>query len=73
MNRDRLEGKWKQLSGSVRERWGKLTNDRLSVVAGRHDQLAGKHQEAYGVHREEGEHQLKDFMRRHRDWNSSGR
>ena len=73
MNRDRLQGKWKQFSGSVRERWGKLIDDRLSVVAGRHDQLAGKHQEQYGVHREEGERQLRDFLRRHRNWNSSRR
>ena len=73
MNRDRLEGKWKQLSGSVRERWGRLTGDRLSVVAGAHNQLAGRHQEQYGVHREEGERQLRDFLRRHRHLNSSGR
>jgi uncharacterized protein YjbJ (UPF0337 family) len=73
VNRDRLEGKWKQLSGSVRERWGRLTGDRLSVVAGAHDQLAGKHQEQYGVHREEGERHLREFLRRHRHLHSSRR
>jgi uncharacterized protein YjbJ (UPF0337 family) len=71
MNRDRLEGKWKQLSGSVREQWGRLTDDRLSVVAGRHDQLAGKHQEQYGINREEGERELRAFLQRNRDWDSS--
>ena len=73
MNRDRLEGKWKQLSGSVREQWGRLTDDRLSMVAGRHDQLAGRYQEQYGITKEEGKHQLREFLRRNRDWNFSRR
>ena len=29
MNWDQMEGKWKQLRGSIKERWGKLTNDDL--------------------------------------------
>jgi uncharacterized protein YjbJ (UPF0337 family) len=70
MNRDRLEGKWKQLSGSVREQWGRLTDDRLSVVAGRHDQLAGRYQEEYGITQEESKRQLREFLRRNRQWES---
>ena len=73
MNRDRLEGKWKQFTGTVRERWGSLTDDRLSIVAGRHDQLAGKYQEQYGIHKEEGERQLRQFRRRNRNWDPSRR
>jgi len=64
MNRDRIEGRWKQLSGKLREQWGYLTSDRLSVVAGRHDQLAGKAQARYGIRKEEARRQLKDFQRR---------
>jgi len=71
MNRDRLEGKWKQFSGSVREQWGRLTDDPLSVVAGRHDRLAGRYQEQYGINKEEGRRELIAFLRRNRDWNSS--
>lgn len=66
MNRDRLEGKWKQVSGSLRERWGRLTDDRLSVVAGKHDQVAGRVQERYGIYKEESERQLRQFLRRNR-------
>ena len=73
VNRDRLEGKWKQLSGRVREHWGRLTDDRLSVVAGQHDQLAGRVQERYGIYKEEGERQLKEFLRRNRHWDSPSR
>jgi uncharacterized protein YjbJ (UPF0337 family) len=27
MNWDQIEGKWKQFTGSARQRWGKLTDD----------------------------------------------
>ncbi len=73
MNRDRLEGKWKQFSGNVREQWGKLTGDQMSVIAGRHDQLAGKYQERYGITREAGKRQLREFLRRNRHWESPSR
>ena len=73
MNRDRIEGKWTQFAGRVREQWGRLTHDRLSVVAGKHDQLAGKHQEQYGIRKEESKRQLKEFLRRNRDWDLSNR
>ena len=73
VNRDRLEGKWKQLSGSVRERWGKLTDDQLSVTAGKYDQAVGRYQEKYGITKENGARALTEFLRRNRDWESSGR
>jgi uncharacterized protein YjbJ (UPF0337 family) len=53
MNRDWLEGNWKQARGKVRERWGKLTDDDLDVIAGRRDQLIGRIQELYGNTRDE--------------------
>ena len=58
MNWDRIEGNWKQLTGQVKEQWGKLTNDDFDVVAGRRDQLAGKIQLRYGVAKEEAEKQI---------------
>ena len=73
MNRDRFAGQWTQFTGIVREQWGRLPNDRLSVVAGKHDQLAGKHQEQYGIYKEESKRQLKEFLRRNRDWDLSNR
>jgi len=47
----------------VRERWGKLTDDQLVVVAGRRDQLSGRIQEAYGLSQEETERQLRNWER----------
>ena len=58
MNWDRIEGNWKQVTGHVKEKWGKLTDDDLTVVAGRRDKLAGKIQERYGMTKDEVEQQL---------------
>ncbi len=63
MNWDRIQGDWKQLTGRAKEQWGKLTDDDLSVVAGRRDQLAGKIQERYGVAKEDAEKQVAAWQR----------
>src|SRR5271167_327322 len=63
MNWDQLEGKWKQYSGKVKEKWGKLTDDDLTVIHGRREQLIGKIQERYGVVKEEAEKQVDEFAR----------
>lgn len=52
MNWDRIEGHWKQAKGRIREQWGKLTDDHLEVIAGRHDKLLGALQANYGLARE---------------------
>ena len=59
MNSDQLEGKWKQVKGSVKEKWGKLTDNDLEMINGKQDQLAGKIQERYGVTKEEAEKQVR--------------
>ncbi|HEX6610430.1 MAG TPA: CsbD family protein, partial [Hyphomicrobiaceae bacterium] len=48
MNWDRIEGNWKQFTGKVKEKWGDLTDDDLTSINGRRDQLEGKLQERYG-------------------------
>ena len=63
MNWDQLEGKWKQLKGSVKTRWGKLTDDDVDVIAGHKDQLVGRIQERYGIRKEEAEQQVEDWNR----------
>ena len=73
MNRDRVEGNWKQLSGGVRAHWSRLTGNESGVNAGKREQLAGSIQESYGLSKEESARQLKDFLHRNRDWNPSKR
>jgi len=63
MNSDQLKGKWKQMKGSVKERWGKLTDDDLDIINGQNEQLVGKIQEKYGIAKEEAQRQVDDWMR----------
>ena len=48
MNKDILEGNWKQLKGHVREMWGQITDDELEQISGRRERLAGMLQVKYG-------------------------
>jgi len=52
MNWDQVQGQWKQLKGSMREQWGKLTDDDIEQVAGDRDKLVGKIQERYGYEKD---------------------
>lgn len=61
MNWDEMEGKWKQFKGSVKEQWGKLTDDDLDVIAGKKDQLVGKIQERYGISRDHAEREVNSW------------
>jgi uncharacterized protein YjbJ (UPF0337 family) len=63
MNWDQIAGNWKQFQGKVKERWGKLTDDDLTVIAGKRDQLAGKLQERYGYEKGQAEKELDEFSR----------
>jgi uncharacterized protein YjbJ (UPF0337 family) len=65
MNRDIIEGNWKQVVGKVKEQWGKLTDDDLDVIEGKRDVLAGKIQERYGITRDEAEKRIKDWESGH--------
>lgn len=61
MNWDSIEGNWKQFSGKVKSKWGELTDDDLTVIGGKRDQLAGKLQERYGYAKERAEKELDEF------------
>lgn len=61
MNSDQFEGKWKQISGKVKEKWGKLTDDDLTTINGKREQLVGKIQERYGLAKDQAEKQLDEF------------
>jgi uncharacterized protein YjbJ (UPF0337 family) len=61
MNWDRVEGQWKQYSGKVREKWGKLTDSDVEVIKGKRDQLVGKVQERYGIAKDAAQQQVDEF------------
>jgi len=61
MNNDIIQGKWKQLTGQVKVKWNKLTDDDLGVADGHREYLVGKLQERYGWAKDEAEREVKQF------------
>ena len=61
MNWDHVEGNWTEFRGKIHERWGKLTNDDLDVIAGKREQLLGTLQQRYGTAKDDLEREVKEF------------
>ena len=64
MNKDEVGGNWKQRKGKVKEQWGKLTDDDMTVIEGKRDQLVGKVQERYGYAKDQAEKEVNDWEKR---------
>jgi uncharacterized protein YjbJ (UPF0337 family) len=62
MNEDILKGKWNQLKGDVKMRWGDLTDDEVDMIEGRRDKLVGKLQEKYGYTKDRAEREVESFI-----------
>lgn len=63
MNSDQLSGKWKQMKGAAKQHWGKLTDDDLEVIAGKHEALVGKLQERYGMAKEDAQKKADEWLK----------
>ena len=63
MNREQLEGNWKQMVGQIKQKWGRLTDDDITEAEGQAEVLTGKLQERYGIAKEEAEKQLNEFLK----------
>lgn len=63
MNVDQLEGRWKQLTGQVRQKWGHLTDSDITVIAGKRDVLIGRVQERYGLAKEKATAEVDGFLK----------
>lgn len=61
MNWDQIAGNWKQMEGTVKEKWGKLTDDDISIAAGKRDQLVGAIQKRYGIAKDAAEKQIDEW------------
>jgi uncharacterized protein YjbJ (UPF0337 family) len=64
MNANQLKGEWKQIRGKVAEQWGKLTDNDLTVIGGKRDQLVGLLQKRYGKAQEAIEREVDEFEAR---------
>lgn len=61
MNKDTIQGKWHELKGEVKTKWGKLTDNDLTQIDGKREKLLGYLQKHYGYAKEEAETELNSF------------
>ena len=62
MNKDILKGKWMEIKGDVKTKWGKLTDDDLTQIEGQQEKLVGILQKRYGFAKDKAEKEYSDFM-----------
>ena len=64
MNWDRVEGNWKQFAGQVKAKWGQLTDDDITQINGKREQLEGKIHERYGKGKDQVKKDVDEFLNR---------
>jgi uncharacterized protein YjbJ (UPF0337 family) len=63
MNSEQFEGKWKQIQGQIRQKWGHLTDNDMQVIAGKRDVLIGRVEERYGLAKEKATSEVDGFLK----------
>ena len=64
MNWDHVKADWDQVTGQVKSKWGKLTDDDLKTVGGKWDQLVGRLRHHYGYEKDRAEKEVDDFLKK---------
>ncbi len=64
MNKNVMQGKWKQIRGAVKQQWGKLTDDQIEQINGNYDRLAGVLQEQYGYSQDRARMEVDNFLKK---------
>jgi uncharacterized protein YjbJ (UPF0337 family) len=62
MNEDILKGKWLEIKGRVKEKWGKLTDNDLGEIEGKGEKLLGLLRKKYGYIKDKVELKYKDSV-----------
>jgi uncharacterized protein YjbJ (UPF0337 family) len=62
---DILAGKWHELKGKVKKQWGKLTDDDITRMSGRSEELAGVLQQRYGYDKAKAHAEIAKWMEDH--------
>jgi uncharacterized protein YjbJ (UPF0337 family) len=65
MNADILKGKWKEIKGEVKVKWGKLTDDDLTQIEGHEEKLLGFLQKRYEYSKDQAEREYNEFVGRY--------
>ncbi len=63
MDFDIFKGKWKQMKGDLKAKWGQITDDEWTEINGDRDKLIGRLQERYGRAKDDVRTEVDDFFR----------
>ena len=66
MNWDQIEVNWTQFKGKVRNNWVKLTDEDVTRIAGRREELIGRLRARYGFAKAEAEREVEAWVRAQR-------
>lgn len=61
-NQDTISGKWDELKGEVRKKWGELTEDEVTKTQGNVESLLGLVQQRYGIAKEKAREDFNAFV-----------
>lgn len=64
MNQEMIKGKWTEMKGSLRQKWGKLTDSDYDQIAGDQEKLVGRLQKLYGYNKEQAEREVNDVFKK---------
>ena len=67
MDRLELKGKWNEIKGNLKQEYGDLTDDDLTYVEGKEDELYGRLQQKLGKSRDELDRMFEKHAGRRKD------
>lgn len=62
MDSNRIEGSWAELKGKAKQQWGNLTDDDLTRIGGRKDELMGRIQARYGYGKDKAKQEVESWL-----------
>lgn len=62
LNKDIIQGHWREAKGKLKQQWGELTDDDLTQLTGTYEELEGLLQKKYGYAKERADKEIDDFI-----------
>jgi uncharacterized protein YjbJ (UPF0337 family) len=67
MNSNEIRGKFNEIKGDLKKKWGELTDDDWKQIDGNKDKLLGVLQQKYGRTKEQAQREVDDFWKEDKD------
>ena len=62
MDSNRIEGSWVELKGKAKQQWGNLTDNELTQIGGKKDELIGRLQARYGYSKDKAKQEVESWL-----------